>query len=106
MYSSKQVDEDIDTIMREFDWNRVQRAMLALDWRWFGDNEVPTIAKLRQCARRLLEEAVTVTLNHQKKKAEFITGTGGFRAEARRYKDSDKIYLRLSFNVSEWDNYE
>lgn len=47
----------IDYILDHFDFEKVHRAMVALDWEWASCDGVPEISDLRRCARRLLREA-------------------------------------------------
>ena len=105
MTYNQQVEEDIQTIMDKFDWKKVQRTMKALKWEWacYG---APTIVQMQERIRYLLNDAAMYALKSPKKKFEYMTGTGGFEVHARRYKDSDKIYLELKFVVTEWSNYE
>lgn len=48
----------IDEILDEFKFQRVHKAMLALDWKWAPANETPSIEELRAEAKRLLNELV------------------------------------------------
>ena len=105
MYNHQQVEEDIQTIFNEFDWERVYLAMKALKWEWAGVG-VPTIPRMHNTARYLLNTVVEDVLRSPKKKYIAITGTGGFQAKAQKFKDTDKIYLELQFVVTEWSNYE
>ena len=38
-------------------------------------------------------------------KSEYITGTGGFRYEAKLYEDG-YLWLRMAFEIADWDNCE
>lgn len=98
--------DDIDEILDCFDFERVKKVMDHLNWEWvLSDSGVPEIYELRKRARELLQ---TVVVGVQKKESEgsYFTATGGFYAEARVYPDDSKIYLRLSFQVTDWDNWE
>ena len=102
---------EIEDIIDEFDFEEVHKVMEFLDWTWFdaGDangGSVPRIAELRKKARKLLNEAADSVLRNNELPAESCIATGGFRATAHRYGDTDKIYFRLSFELSEWDNYD
>lgn len=79
--------EQIDEIMDNFDFDRVHRAMVALEWVWTGCNgRTPDKGTLRCEARRLLRQAA---------KSEYAA-TGGLCAE------NIDGYLRLSFEVDDW----
>lgn len=53
-----ELKKQIDSIMETFDFKTVFIAMTALDWKWGqekdGEDAVPTIASLKEEARRLL----------------------------------------------------
>ena len=93
--------EIIDDIMDNFDFERVNRAMLLLDWKWVehetGAFEVPHISLLRKRARGLLKEAM------ESKQSFYMIATGGFQAD--KTTEENKVYLSLSFVLTSWDNY-
>jgi hypothetical protein len=49
---------EIDEIMDEFDFERVHKVMVALNWKWQCGDELPSIADLRRHARTLLRVVV------------------------------------------------
>lgn len=81
--------ELIDEILDEFDFERVHKVMVALNWQWHNIDGVPTIGDLRRNARDLLKTVVHG--NHIR------VGSGGFYA----YKENGTVGLR--FEVT---NYE
>lgn len=85
MNYQSQIDEILDYI----DFNRIETAMTALNWRW--QDLAPDIPTLRQRARQLLHQVSTLP-------PDSVVGTGGFSA----YKDADS-YLCLSFALTEWN---
>jgi hypothetical protein len=56
------LDEQIDTIMDEFDFDRVLEIMAACNWGWStgeGDEtEIPSGNEIRKTARRMLKQTV------------------------------------------------
>ena len=96
----------IRDIMDEFDFDQVERAMEALNWKWRG--ETPTIYDLRETAESLLRGAAKSRLSDFKDthhEIAIINGTGGFEARAYCNKDKTKITgLDLAFMVSSWDS--
>jgi len=87
--------EAIDNIMDYFDFNKVLKTMIALDWKWVKENhkdindlEIPSIGRIRKTARKALIRAIEI---------KDYTSSGGFEAE---YEDG-VLYLR--FVVEEWD---
>lgn len=65
----------IDEILDEFDFEKVHRVMLALDWKWYieGEQVNPSIGDLRRTARSLLKQVVESKGLHS-------VGSGGFTA--------------------------
>jgi len=61
--------EAIDSILDNFDFERVHKAMTALDWEWASTDGVPEIPDLRQKARELLKDV-------SKTKSGTTVGTG------------------------------
>jgi len=103
------INQMIDDIMDNFDFNRVQTTMDALDWQWAGE-EVPSIDRLRETAVYLLKGASRLRLGEYLDsywEEGIINGTGGFQATA--YCDEAKIKiiaLDLKFILTEWDSQE
>ena len=98
-------DKHYETIMDcldEFDFDRVHKVMTVLDWKYSDDKDVPTIETLRKNARKYLMEVATEALE---RKTTYITATGGFRYEAKLYED-DYLWLRMAFEIADWDNCE
>lgn len=63
----------IEEILDEFDFEKVHRVMLALNWKWHDAKGVPAIADLRRMARSLLKQVVESKGLHS-------VGSGGFTA--------------------------
>ena len=86
----------IDEIMDNFDFERVHKTMIALNWGWADKDDyellsIPEMYELKSHARKLLKASMEENM---------CIGTGGFFVE----KDGD--YISLKFVVSEWDNYD
>ena len=94
--------QDIETILDEFDFHKVQKAMEALDWTWASSAGVPTIGELRKTARYLLN----FCYNADATEPTYVTGTGGFEASRDMFVGDAKRYYSLKFVVSEWNNHE
>lgn len=87
----KRQQEVIDEVMDWFDFDKVHKAMKALEWKWAGClNGVPEVPELRKKARELLKYCLEAP-------KDTYTGTGGFVAEKR----GDLLFLR--FEVSSWE---
>jgi len=92
------VNDEIDYILETFNFERVHVAMLALDWQWRHPDAVPTIARLKQRAKFLLDSAY---------KEKITIATGGLQATYHPpIKDSSLLIdsgpiLSLSFVLTE-----
>ena len=100
------VNQMIDDILDEFDFDKVHKAMKALDWRWVGTG-VPTIDELRNGAHHLLRGAANSRL-YEFKHEHWLEGiqnsTGGFEAMAWCDENKTKIIrLELKFVLTSWD---
>jgi hypothetical protein len=104
-----QVESDIDLILDNFDFCRVNDAMTFLNWHWYGIG-IPSTDQLRDRARELLNDvrdSVNKNAeNNSDQAAHYFIATGGFYADGSKYPDNPKIYLRLAFQITEWDNWE
>ena len=97
------VDNQIDKILEEFNFEKVLVVMRALDWKWYEpDGEtcrIPNIPKLVTSARRSLVNAHTeLVMQHESQSMR--AGTGGFMATATREYDGE-IILDLKFVVED-----
>ena len=94
---------DIEDILDCFDFNKVKQVMDFLNWEWSFEG-VPELWDLRKQARSLLKKVAEKIQTCDRDN--YYVATGGFRAEANIYEDDPKIYLRLVFELSDWDNFE
>lgn len=79
------MEEKIGDILNNFDFERVHKAMIALEWNWYlgiGGEGIPSVGALKKAAGELLSEAWTKKIT---------ISSGGFSAE---YYDGD-IALRF-----------
>lgn len=88
MLTEKQ-QEIIDEIMDNFDFERVHKTMIALNWGC--GNGVPDLSDIKKSARCRLKTAMEENVS---------CASGGFFVE----KEGD--YISLKFVVAEWDNYD
>ncbi len=102
----KGLEHMIKDIMDEFDFDQVERAMEALNWKWRG--ETPTLYDLRKEAEHLLRGAAESRLGNFKgahHEIAIINACGGFEARAYCNGDKTKITgLDLAFIVTSWDS--
>lgn len=74
----------VPAVLDAFDFERVAKAMAALDWKCAGDDVTPTTAQLRKMAEGLLLSAVDDD-------GASVSTSGGFRAWAF----GEKLYLQF-----------
>jgi len=91
------MNDQIDYIMDNFNFERVHVAMTALDWTWVDYSDisklsVPTVSMLRKAARRLLNSAAD---------GQITTASGGFQAKYWPPEGEDEAMLVLSFVLAE-----
>ena len=96
----------IRDIIDEFDFDKVERTMEALNWKWRG--ETPTLYDLRKEAEHLLRGAAKSRLSDFKDThhdVAIINATGGFEARAYCNENKTKITgLDLAFVITSWDS--
>ena len=99
------IDDAIEDILDEFDFEKVKKVMDLLDWTWCdADDGVPRIGELRKKARQLLKECAFKVLLSSEIDTDYCIATGGFRASA--YKYDDNVYFRLAYELASWDDFE
>lgn len=88
---TKTKQQMVDEIMDWFDFDRVHKVMVALDWHWASaDDGIPSKGELRKVARELLWRVL-------ENKDEYKIATGGFQASY------ENEVLSLKFIVSDWE---
>lgn len=93
---------EIEDILDEFDFQRVQDTMKALDWKYFNSADAyPSIGELRKMARSLLH-----SIWQRENSSEEWTSCGGFEVTRHMYPGDTKKYMSLKFGVTEWNNYD
>lgn len=55
---NKKYQEKVEEILNGFDFVKVQKVMKFLDWKYCGDDEVPSIYELIKVAKDVLETAI------------------------------------------------
>jgi len=88
-------------IMDKFNFERVLKAMKALEWKWFG--EEPCIGQLKGCASTLLT-IVQNKVNSQPADDNtqwFSASTGGFKASAKLINGNWRLGLEFVVECQE-----
>lgn len=98
----------IDTIMENFDWEKCERTMRFLDWRWAGvpGFNVPNTTDLKKNAKYLIDTAVEGALKCKTLKPEnwYFAATGGLKATVTKNKYNQIDYINLEFVLTDWDD--
>jgi hypothetical protein len=89
----------VDSILDEFDFDKVRTVMKALNWTYFDSEEVPTISRIYRMARSLLISAYTAEPSQ-----EWSTACGGFEVTRYMYPGDTEKYVTLKFVVTEWSS--
>ena len=98
MSKEELIDRMVTAVMEDFDFDRVHRVMVNLDWKWdIGDGEmtVPSSYRLTKNAERLLRDAA----QHYGDKEFHSCGSGGFMAHL------DGETLSLQFILTEMTSF-
>ena len=99
------VEKMIQSIMENFEWDRVALAMEYLNWKWCGEHV--TVDMLKEEGERLLRGAIQSRLGEFKDEhyeLGICRGTGGLEAKAWCDITKTKIdALDLKFVLSSWD---
>jgi hypothetical protein len=103
------LEKMIDEILDEFNFARVHKAMVALDWKWASSkNYIPSMDELRIEAERLLYDAAKCRLlefRYEHWEVPIHCSTGGFEAIALCNEDKTLIVkLELQFVLEKWDS--
>ncbi len=96
MTRQEAIQEQIDEIMDDFEFDKVHQIMTALKWKWVtseNPKEVPELWEIKKAARSHLKSAV---------KSE-SSSSGGFTAQFREGVDEDTgkpfVWLKLHFGI-------
>lgn len=95
------LQDKIATVMENFDFVNVKKAMDLLDWKWGRENRVPTIAELQECALGLLQGAVAQYEMEGRPMVGTSHSTGGFIASVFSF-EGGVVEVQLLFYVSEY----
>lgn len=97
------VENMIEEILNNFDFEKVQKVMNFLDWTWFSCGR-PQIHHLKGTAQQLMHCAVDGVRKKCKNVNEpYFCATGGFKATAYRNVFNHLIHIQLEFIVSDWE---
>lgn len=100
------VEQMIDEIIENFDFDRCQFTMEKLNWEWFP-NGVPTLERLKNSARLRLKDVakeLSKKNNGLTSKDYYFSSSGGLKATGWRNRFGHVQALQLEFVLSEWQS--
>lgn len=95
----------INEVLAWFDFTRVHKAMVALNWTWAGQG-TPDISELKESAMQRMNEAIKQAVdkkNTEHQDVGWISSSGGLKATAWRDENYNLARIQLEFVVSDWD---
>lgn len=90
----KTFDELWKELEENFDWERVHKVMIFLEWDWKGEG-VPSVDKLKTNARKYCNDCWEIVTLSDRKNSSSIR-TGGFFAEYRVFHDGPNTHNDLT----------
>lgn len=98
------INKAIQNIIENFDYEKVRKVMVFLDWIWIDNPEPPTIGRMITSNSRYLKEVYDKC---NKAKENYIIKTGGFAYKAYWDESLNKVSsVELCFELSSWEYYE
>lgn len=100
------IDKMVESVMDNFDFDKVYLTMRALDWTWGMDQRPPAMEDLKRTAEYLSRGAINgaIKCKELREWEGYINATGGFKAMAYRNRYKHIVNVNLEFIVSEWDS--
>ena len=86
-------DQAWKEIEENFDWERVHKVMVFLQWEWHTSQGVPSIKEMKECVQELFSEIEKGNVT--------AVATGGFYAEKYQCESGDAY--RLTFTLCDWE---
>ena len=100
-----EIQERIQYVLENFDFEKVLTVMQSLDWRWaksdLNSTCVPNIYQMKSKARYLLDNSYLELIKDKECKV-YTVGTGGFAATCSKY--NGKYDFVLQFVLTEYDS--
>ena len=93
---------EVNKALEWFDFIKVQRVMKILKWTWQGNDHIPSIGQLYQCAEDQLWHAIKSAIKDNTDGSRHYSGCGGFCAQAQIY--GGKLYLSIAFEIETGEN--
>ena len=92
----------IDEVIDNFDWDRVERVMLSLDWNW-SLGTILSVEEMKSMARDLLSIAVQAALIADNGRS--AISSHGFEARVAT-NGGEVTHIKLAFVLADWGTHE
>ena len=92
----------IANILNEFNFIRVHEVMVCLNWEW-RNNGIPTIDKLRNDARKRMDDAIKYCIYEGTANIPYHSSSGGLKATVEKNIYGQIDFIELEFVVSSWE---
>ena len=96
----------VNEVLAQFDFEKVNKTMYLLNWKWFDKADIPTITELKESAEQHLYSAIEQALsptNIEHHEVGWHSASGGFKATAWKNEDNTLARIQLEFIVADWD---
>ena len=103
---NKQTREKLNTVIEEFDFERVLAVMNFLNWTWVGEEiSIPVLINqavnlLNRCYDGITDPEKEIDSSRED---DYCISIGGFKATA--YKEDKEYDFTLEFVIAEWDTF-
>lgn len=105
---NNRLENMIGNIMENFDWEKCERTMIFLNWRWAGvpGFGIPNTDDLRKNAKYLIDTAVDGALKCKllKPNEYYMSATGGLKATVTKNKYNQIDFINLEFVLTDWSD--
>lgn len=92
-------EEKIESILENFDFQKIHKVMEFLNWTWFGSGkEVPSTYKLIKRTEEYLNECYDYSL---KNKEDYGVASGGMYVTS--FYEEGEVELSAKFVITSWD---
>jgi len=95
--------EIIDNVVNGLEYERIHTAMEATGWHWVDTADTPSPEQIKRKAYVLAHDTVVEALRTGVRRLE--AGTGGIYVRVELTKKG-KLYLKVSFELTSWSNWE
>lgn len=74
------IQNEAEYVLKHFNFETVHKVMTLLNWRWCWDSTVPSLEKIKEVARTVVQDVITEYLEKGEQNKCYRVATGGFEA--------------------------